>query len=100
MTITVADLLTLAGADAQQLEHIAHLARRLKGLDAERIMIIAELAEAGIVEAPADLLVPPPHLRDYPAPRRILHRCSECGEEATVTVDGLWFCAADDPTEK
>lgn len=101
MTITVADIIALAGADPKHLHHIAELAGRLKALDDERARILSQLAEAGISEAPNGIdLTPPLHLRTSPMPRRPLHVCSECGEEATVNVDGRWFCASDDPTEQ
>lgn len=115
MTITVADLLELTKNDPVHLKHLSDLAQRLNAIDQERAAIIAELETSGIIEKPVlqyppgvrgAEFAPPAHLREplvtdvSLAPRRALHRCSECGEEASVTVDGRWYCSSDDPTEK
>jgi hypothetical protein len=100
MTITVADLVRLATADPAELNRLANLANRLRALDAERDEIITELARLGIAEDHR-AATPVAEPAETEIPRLIPRRynvCKTCGDEATVVVDGLWYCEEHDPT--
>jgi hypothetical protein len=89
MTISLDDLIRLAGADPAQFRRLTKLARRLNVLERERASIMAQLVEFGVAEQVA----PPQHVISTPIPRPSTDPpCAVCGKDSVMDVDGRWLC--------